>query len=362
MVQLAALIGVAVVAFFVTRGVAAGNRENALRDADTWYQRGRDATKSGHLDEAIDDFRRAAARHRGDRRFGLALATALASRGDAAAARQQLLALREAAPEDAVINLELARLAASRDDATEAQRFYYNALYAPWAPERADDRRAVRMELIRLLVTHGESSRALSELLAVSGEIPPDAPHQSEVAELFAAAGDQHRALTHFQQALTAAPDDAKALEGARMAAFRDGDYPLARKYLHRTTDSSGTVAETRTIVDLVLDQDPLAPRLGAAERRRRVDAALTRARTRLAMCTTPQPDASRDDVSTLQGALNAFEPRLRQRGAIDQDTAEDALELASRIERYAGNRCARPAPEDRALVLIALRHGAGAQ
>src|SRR3954468_18818154 len=172
MVQLAALIAVAVLAFFVTRGVAAGNRENALRDADTWYQRGRDATKAGHLDEAIEDFRRAAARHRGDRRFGLALATALASRGDATAARQQLLALRESAPEDPVINLELARLAASRGDAAEAQRFYYNTLYAPWAPEQADERRAVRMELVRLLIGHGENSRAMSELLAVSADAP----------------------------------------------------------------------------------------------------------------------------------------------------------------------------------------------
>src|SRR3954470_23800350 len=233
MVQLAALIAVAVLAFFVTRGVAAGNRENALRDADTWYQRGRDATKAGHLDEAIDDFRRAAARHRGDRRFGLALATALASRGDAAAARQQLLALREAAPEDAVINLELARLAAARDDATEAQRFYYNALYAPWAPERADERRCVRMELIRLLATHGESARALSELVAVSAEVPDTPADQSEVAQLFVEAGDQRRGLAHFHQALAHAPQDAAALGGAGLAAFRLGDYPLAGKYLH---------------------------------------------------------------------------------------------------------------------------------
>lgn len=362
MVQLTGLIAATIIAFFLTRTVAAGNRDNALRDADTWYRHGRAAMTAGRLDEATDAFRRAAARRRGERTYGLALASALASRGDAAAARQQLLVLRESAPEDPVINLELARLAASRDDAAEAQRFYYNALYAPWAPERTDDRRGVRMELIRLLVRHGEQRRALSELLAVSAEVPPDARHQSEIAELFAAAGDERRALTHFEQALARAPDDAAALAGAGLAAFHLGNYALARKYLHRSNGAGGPVAETRTIVDFVLDQDPLAPRLGAAERRRRIDAALTRARTRLAMCTTTTPDTTADDRATLQTALDRFQPRLRQRGAIDQDTAEDALELTSRIERSAGSRCAPPALEDRALLLIGLRHGAGAQ
>ena len=45
------------------------------------------------------------------------------------------MTLRESEPEDREINLQLARLAASRQDVTEALRFYHNALYAPWPNE-----------------------------------------------------------------------------------------------------------------------------------------------------------------------------------------------------------------------------------
>jgi Flp pilus assembly protein TadD len=359
MVQLTVLIGVAVAAFLVTRAVAAGNRDIAAQDAEEWYRRATAATAAGEPDEAIEALRRAVARRRGDRTYALALARALAARGELTSARQQLVALRESAPEDPVVNLDLARLAARRGDAVEAQRFYYNALYAPWPSERADERRAVRMELIRLLVAHGEARRALSELLAISGDAPDDAKHQAEIGELFASAGDPRRALTHYRNALTHDPALPAALAGAGLAAFTLGDYRLARTYLHRTGETSGAVADTRQIVDFVLDGDPLAPRLGATERRRRVDTIIRRTRERLGLCTTAQPDASAATPASLLAALDALQLRVRPRQPIDQDTVEDLLDLTSRIEKYAAQRCAPAAPVDRALLIVALRHGA---
>ena len=76
--QLGVLILVAVAAFFVTRAVAASNRETSLRDAAEWYRRGRQQVEAGHVDDAIDSFRRATVRNRTDRRYVLALAQALA--------------------------------------------------------------------------------------------------------------------------------------------------------------------------------------------------------------------------------------------------------------------------------------------
>lgn len=358
-VQLAALIAIAVAGFFATRLVAAGNRTVAARDAEAWFQRGRTAMAAGRVDDAIAALRRAVSRKRGSREYALELARALALRGDAAGARQQLLGLRETAPEDPVVNVELARIAAEHGDTLEARRFYYNALYAPWAPEQAEERRRIRMELIRVLVDSGDQKRALSELVAASVDLPPDAPHQTQIAELFAGVGDQARALTHFQQALATAPDNAPALAGAGMAAFSLGDYALARRYFQRAPDTAGPIADRREVVDLVLTGDPLAPRLGAAERRRRVTAAIVRADQRLAQCTVPPPDQSSDEAAALRAQLASFQPRV-SRGPIDQDTAEDALDLTFRIETYAGARCAPAAPVDRALTLIAARHGSG--
>ena len=125
--QLSVLFLIAVVTFFLTRALAANNRDMSLRDAAEWFRRGQGAIAAGKLDEAIDAFRRAAVRNRTDKTYVLALARALALNHAGEAARAALLTLRDSAPEDADVNLELARLAAERQDVTEALRFYHNA-------------------------------------------------------------------------------------------------------------------------------------------------------------------------------------------------------------------------------------------
>src|ERR1700687_5596139 len=77
--QLMLLIGAAVVAFFVTRAIAANNRDMSLRDAAEWYERGQRQLNAGDADAAIDSFRRATVKHRDEKRYVLALARALAS-------------------------------------------------------------------------------------------------------------------------------------------------------------------------------------------------------------------------------------------------------------------------------------------
>ena len=138
MLQLGVLILVAVAAFFVTRAVAASNRDMSLRDAAEWYRRGQQQIDAGAFDDAVDSFRRATVRNRTDKRYVLALARALALKHDDEAARSALLTLRESAPEDAEINLELARLAAHRQDVTEALALL------PQCPLRAVAHRASR--------------------------------------------------------------------------------------------------------------------------------------------------------------------------------------------------------------------------
>jgi tetratricopeptide (TPR) repeat protein len=103
----------------------------SVRDAVEWYRRGLGQLDAGHAEDAIDSFRRATVKYRDEKRYALALARALASTRQYEAARRALLALREAAPEDPDINLQLARLAADRQDVTEAIRYYHHALYAP---------------------------------------------------------------------------------------------------------------------------------------------------------------------------------------------------------------------------------------
>ena len=222
--QIGVLILIAVVGFFATRAIAANNREVTLRDAEAWYERGQRLMSAGRVEEAIASLRRASVRNRYERKYARALAKALERNGDTEAARAALLTLREASPEDAEVNLALARLAARRQDVTEALRFYHNALYAPWPAESAGDRREVRFELIDFLLQHDQAGRALSELLAMAADLPDDAAAHVRVGQLFARAGDARKALDQYQRALRVAPADRTALAGAGTSAFTIGD------------------------------------------------------------------------------------------------------------------------------------------
>lgn len=360
-IQLVVLLCVAVAAIFATRAVAANNHNIGVRNAAEWYRRGEQFVAAGRIDEAIDALRRATVRNRENRVYMVALARALALKADYDSARALLLTVRERAPEDAQVNLDLARLAAARQDVTEALRFYHDALYAPWPGDQAEPRRAVRMELIRFLLTHREWGRAESELLAAAADLPDDAAHHGQVGELFAQAGDDRNALLHFQRALRLDPNQSEVLAGAANAAFRLGQYALAQRYLHRVPKELDGVQDIRETVELVLSRDPSAARIGARERRRRLDADLAYAQRRLADCLAQHDSVPSPVVqSTLQTELHAFERRLPASAALDQDTIESGLDLIERVEQDVIASCGPATAVDHALLLIAKAHETG--
>jgi tetratricopeptide (TPR) repeat protein len=359
MLQLGVLILVAIAAFFATRSIAASNSATNLRDAADWYRRGQQALAEGRVADAIDDFRRTMVRNRQYKTYLLALAGALVRNGDDEAAHGVLTALRESLPEDPEINLELARLAARRGNVTEAARFYHNALYAPWPVERTEERRTVRLELIRFLVAHDQPDRALAELLAIAPDLPDEAAAHVRVGELFADAGDDAHALDQFQRALRRDPADGAALAGAGLSAFRLGQYALARTFLRRAPGARDEVNAARDTVEAVLSHDPLATRIGAAERRRRLTADLEYARQRLSECTAARNTAtSRTDEADLQREVNQFLGRLEKPALVlDQDTSEAGVDLIDRLAPNIAQACGTTNARDRALALIGRRH-----
>jgi tetratricopeptide (TPR) repeat protein len=355
--QVAALILIAVAGFFVTRGVAANNREATFRDAESWYERGQAQLSAGRLDDAVESLRRATVRNRNDRRYALALARALARTNDTEAARAALMTLRETSPEDAEVNLELARLAARRQDVTEAVRFYHNALYAPWPLEAADTRRQVRFELIEFLLQHDQAGRALSELLAVATDLPDDAATRVRAGQLFARAGDASHALEQYERALRLAPDDKSALAGAGSSAFKIGNFALARRYLRLAPDDMDDVARTRAVADLILSNDPLARRIGAAERRRRLTANFDYVQQRLTACLSNRAGGMSDDEVALQREVETVQGALKGRGALDQDAIESGVDLLDRVEQQIARACGPATAWDQALTLIIKQH-----
>jgi Flp pilus assembly protein TadD len=353
--QIGALILIAIAAFFATRAVAASNRRMSLRDAAEWHRRGQEALAAGRVDEAVDDLRRATIRNRQETPYVLTLARALQLRHDNDEARRVLLTLRESAPEDAEVNLALARLDAARHDLTEAIRFYHNALYAVWPAGQEEARRRVRLELIRFLLAQDQTGRALSELLAIADDAALSVPRLLEIGRLFADAGDWGHALEQFQRVLRTEPANGPALAAAGDAAFRLGEYPLARRYL-RLAPASARLAEVRNVVDLLLARDPLASRIGSAERRRRLAADLSYVRERVIAC-AGRLEPAPVEVPAMAEEASHFSRTLQASAALDQDTIEAGLDVIERIEQFLVQRCGPAAPLDRALLLIAREH-----
>jgi tetratricopeptide (TPR) repeat protein len=362
-VKLSVLIVLAIAAFFVTRAIAENNSATMRHDAAEWYARGQRAMIGGDAATAVDAFRHANVMKRGDRQYGLDLARSLVATGQIDAARSTLLALRESAPEDPETNLELARIDAGRHDVTNAVRYYHNALYAPWPVEETDRRRLVRLELIRMLLTTGQSSRAESELVALAADLPDDLRTHLEVGNLFTAVGNHRRALDQFQAALRLAPRDGTALAGAGRAAFEVGDYPLAQRYLREAPDQTGALSETRDLVERVLSQDPLAPRIGSSARRARLVEALSHVEQHLTSCVASRPDAARlTRLPELLDEAHQFSTELTRSRLLENDTIEDGLELVDRGARAVTTTCPPAELPDRALMLIAERHGVSSQ
>jgi tetratricopeptide (TPR) repeat protein len=350
--QIAVLVAIAVGAFFFTQTLAAHSRRANLADAATWFAVGQRALADGNTAAAVEAFQRATAKNRDDRRYVLALARALERGGDVPAAERALVGLRESAPEDPEINLELARLAAGRNAHDEALRYYRNALYAPATAADAASRRSIRLELIRFLLAHDDRSRALGELLAAVADSPNDAPSAVEMGQLLLQAGDDRRAADQFVRALRLEPRNTDALVGAGTAAFHLARYLDARRYLSAAGDKVGDRAELLVIADLVNANDPLGPRLGSRERRRRLVADLDAVTTRLEMCAAGESRVLRDQIGT-------YKAHLRPRSVGDSDVRDAGLDLFYQAEQIA-SPC-QHGPLDRALSLIARLHAPGA-
>jgi tetratricopeptide (TPR) repeat protein len=257
----------------------------------------------------------------------------------------------------------LARIDAGRHDVTNAVRYYHNALYAPWSLEETDTRRRMRLELIRFLLANGQSGRAEPELVALAADLPDDLLTHLEVGDLFTAVGNRRRALDQFQAALRLSPQNQTALAGGGLAAFYLGDYSLAQRYLRDAPSGRTDLTDTRALVDLVLSQDPLAARIGSSARRGRLLNALAHVAQRLMSCVAPHADvAGLTRFPDLLDETQQMSTELTRTGTIENDTIENSLELIDRGTRTVTTACPPPDTLDRALMLIAERHGVSSQ
>jgi Tfp pilus assembly protein PilF len=353
-VLLTALIIITTSTFFLTRRAAADHETLRREEASAWF---RAATDGADDDARIAALRRAVTKDPRNREYRLALAQALIAGDHVDEARRTLGALWEAQPDDAETNLLLARVEARGPHPDIARRYFQSALADLWRAEQVGARRRVRLEFIDYLLARQDRGRALSELLALAGNLPPEPTLLSRVGRLLLEAGDPRRALTEFERAVTLDPANRDARSAAGEAAFESGDYRRAARYLDGVGDDA-RLADMQTVAKLVIASDPLAPRLSTAERRKRLSSALNEGRQHLDACIAAAPIPAREALTSLRSEAVMFASAIAASGRDTSDDAERGMQMVLRLEQAGG--CEVPSsPLDRALVLIAHAHGA---
>jgi tetratricopeptide (TPR) repeat protein len=362
-VTLALLTGLAVLFFLFVTGLSRLYRDQQKSLGNRWFERGMADLKARRYDAAVRDFRGALLYSRDNDSYQLNLAEALLGMKHTGEASAYFLNLWDRQPEDGLVNLELARIAAQKGQIQNAVRYYHDAVYAVWPSQEEIKRREARLELIDLLLRSNAKAQAQAELIALAENVTGDSAHEHLLGDLFVRAGDYEHALTEYALSLKADPHTVKALAGEGYAAYELGQYRASQHYLQEAVKrdpGDAPSAERLKVTELVLRMDPFQRKISLADRNRLVIEAFATAGQRLEQCAVPNGDGGNTVGAQpeLRDEWSALKPQITQRG-LQKDSAvgERAMDLVFRIERQTSNNCGAPTGPDLALLLISKLH-----
>ena len=365
---LAAAVSFAAVSHLVARF----NANQKSRGHKLYFEGLADAS-TGRYDDAIAAFRAALTCDPTNSQYQLSLARVLRDSNDPRRldeAESYLLALWQRAPQDAAVNLALARVAAHRGSIDDATRYYHNAMYGVWLSDPDANRTKARIELIQFLLKKGAPDKAESELIALATSLPPDPAAHLQAAQLFEQAQDYAGALAQYEEVLRINPVNLAALTGAGKAAYHSGHYATAQRYLRAAVNANPQDANAHELLataDLILRANPFQSHISDAERNRRITAAFAQAEKRLAACAQQTgvdlklpATVTASPLSTLQSRWTAAKPDLAHlRSAAETDLPDSIMDIAFQIEQQTAASCGTPQGLDLALLLISQKREA---
>jgi len=349
----------AVVFFLSVSGLSRAYFTQQKALGEKWFQQASADAQQGRLEQAVKDYQTAELYSRGnfDYEFGLAKALAALNRTDEAFS--YLESLREQQPDNAEVNLEMARIRAKQGDETEAIRFYHNAIYAVWPSNPDAHRRAARLELVEFLLHQNDRTQAQAELIAMVANLPPNSPLHARAGELFLQVPDYEHSLAEFRQVLKSNPHDANALAGAGRAAFELANYASAERYLQAAVAANRddtSSAELLKLTSLVLEMDPYVRHLTAARRSEIAVNAFEIAGDRLQACML-EGNSPRAQQGSLAGRWKEMKPGVTERRLQrNPDMVDEVMNLVFAIEKQTAQKCP-PGDKDQALALVAKMH-----
>jgi tetratricopeptide (TPR) repeat protein len=301
----------AVAVYLGTRALANNNRALKEKIAVTWFNEGERDLRQGYADDAVAAFRKAAVNDHRNRVYLLSLAKALEAAHRDSEGRELLLQVREGIPENPEINVELARISAREKNVPDALRYYHNALYGIWTGEDVDKQRQdIRRELIDFLVSQNAKEQALAETVALAAHLPSTLAAHLELGTLFSRVDDSPNALQEYTWVLRRDPRNQVALRGAGEAAFKMSSYAQAKRYLNALAEPDSKAKEMLETAKLVLESDPLEPRLSERERIRRASDDIKSVKYRLEQCLVQKVSGSA--VPPIQDVLNKLTAHMQ--------------------------------------------------
>jgi cytochrome c-type biogenesis protein CcmH/NrfG len=368
---LAAATGFAAVGHLVARYNA--NQQSRGRKL---YAQGAAAAGAGRYDDAIAAFRAALTCDPTNSQYQLSLARALRDSNDPRRldeAESYLVALWQRSPQDAAVNLALARVAAHRGSIEDATRYYHNAMYGVWNSDPDSNRSRARIELIQFLLKKGAPANAESELMALSTSLPSEPAAHLQAAQLFAQAQDYSGALSQYREVLHLDPSNSIALPGAGEAAYNSGNYAVAQHFLQEAVNRDAQDANARQLLattDLILRNNPFRSHISDVERNRRIAAAFAQAGKRLIGCAqqtgidlNANAASAASPLVGLQSRWTATKPELdRLRSPAETDLPDTIMDVVFQVEQQTASVCGKPQGLDSALFLISQKREAAIQ
>jgi tetratricopeptide (TPR) repeat protein len=268
------VVVVLVILFSVTAAMNGAYHATRQSRAEALYRSGLELAGAGKNAQAVEEFRAALTYVHNDTQYRMALARSLIALGRWGEAESYLSELREDDPTSGPINLMLARIAVRDRRDPDAATFYQRAIYGLWPDHPAENRTAVRFELVGLLEREGQEKQVLAELLDLADEAPDtDYASRQRIAELLLAHGSPEHAEELFQGILENKPNDAAAEKGRADSLFALGNYLDALRAYH-TAEYRGlkdtAVTERIAACEAVIRLDPTLVRLSAGQRFKR--------------------------------------------------------------------------------------------
>lgn len=355
-VTLALMTGIAIVFFLAVSALSriyVAQRESL---AERWAQRGVDDLNAQKYGPGVEDFRTALLYSRDNGAYQLSLAEALMGLKRFSEAEAYLVNLWEREPDNGMVSLELARIAAAQGQTERALRFYHNAIYGTWPGSADAARRKARLELIAYLMRIDARPQADAELIDLAASVGENAAQQTQLGLMFVGVGDDQRALAAFRAALRVERHNAAALAGAGNAEFQLGRYAEAALYLREAlaaASGNAEIAEQLSMAETVLHWDPFRQGVSQAEQDHIALEAFAAAGNRLQSCGPMTPQQQ-----TLQQSWQKLKPQMTVWALRRQpDMVDTAMELAFDIEKQTASNCGPQTDADRALLLVANLH-----